>query len=99
MTSQVTPHYLAGNRRAPWGVPRVARVTSITAVTQEPRPVGRLLRDWRERRGVTQLDLPPRAAGSAPPLSFFENGRAPPTSAKILPPPPPQDVSLRAGHP
>src|SRR5260370_13259914 len=98
MTSQVTPNYLAGNRRAPWGVPRVARVTSITAVTQEPRPVGRLLRDWRERRRVTQLDLAPPAQGSAPHLSLVQTRRAPPPSEMVPPPPPPLDAPPRPGH-
>src|SRR5260370_22350506 len=93
MTSQVTPHYLAGNRRAPWGVPRVARVTSITAVTQEPRPVGRLLRDWREPRRRTPPHLPPPPPGSAPPPPAFQNPRSPPARPVMLPPPPPHVAS------
>jgi transcriptional regulator with XRE-family HTH domain len=65
-------------------VPRVTRVTSTTAVTPEPAPVGRLLRDWRERRRLTQLDLALRAEVSARHLSFVETGRSRPTSQMIL---------------
>ena len=65
-------------------MPRVARVTTITAVAAEPAPVGRLLRDWRERRRLTQLDLALRAEVSARHLSFVETGRSRPTSEMIL---------------
>jgi transcriptional regulator with XRE-family HTH domain len=56
----------------------------MTAVTQEPAPVGKLLRDWRERRRLTQLDLALRAEVSARHLSFVETGRSRPTSEMIL---------------
>jgi transcriptional regulator with XRE-family HTH domain len=62
----------------------VATVTSVTAVISEPPPVGRLLRDWRERRRLTQLDLALRAEVSARHLSFVETGRSRPTSEMIL---------------
>lgn len=65
-------------------MPRVARVTTITALAAEPAPVGRLLRDWRERRRLTQLDLALRAEVSARHLSFVETGRSRPTSEMIL---------------
>ena len=63
---------------------RVARVTTITAVAAESARVGRLLRDWRERRRLTQLDLALRAEVSARHLSFVETGRSRPTSEMIL---------------
>jgi transcriptional regulator with XRE-family HTH domain len=61
----------------------VASVTTMTAVTG-PAPVGRLLREWRERRRLTQLDLALRAEVSARHLSFVETGRSRPTSEMIL---------------
>ncbi len=50
----------------------------------DPVPVGRLLRRWRERRRLTQLDLALRAEVSARHLSFIETGRSRPTSDMIL---------------
>ena len=47
-------------------------------------PVGKLLRGWRERRRLTQLDLALRAEVSARHLSFIETGRSRPTSEMIL---------------
>jgi len=46
--------------------------------------VGELLRGWRERRRLTQLDLSLQAEVSARHLSFIETGRARPTSEMIL---------------
>ncbi len=46
-------------------------------------PVGRLLRQWRTRRGLSQLELAGRAEISTRHLSFLENGRARPTAAMI----------------
>ncbi len=45
---------------------------------------GRLLREWRRRRNVSQLDLAHRAGVSARHVSFIETGRSRPTSAMIL---------------
>ena len=42
--------------------------------TGQPVLVGRLLRGWRERRRLTQLDLALRAEVSARHLSFIETG-------------------------
>ena len=52
--------------------------------TEEPAPVGRLLRGWRERRRLSQLDLALRAEVSARHLSFIETGRSRPTSEMII---------------
>ncbi|CAM3161064.1 helix-turn-helix transcriptional regulator [Nocardioides dubius] len=45
---------------------------------------GTLLRDWRQRRRLSQLELANRAGVSARHVSFVENGRSQPTSAMIL---------------
>src|SRR6202012_3107421 len=62
-------------------------VTSMTAAQpfqEELVPVGQLLRSWRERRMLTQLELALRAEVSARHLSFVETGRSRPTSEMIL---------------
>ena len=46
--------------------------------------MGKLLRGWRERRMLTQLELALRADVSARHLSFVETGRSRPTSEMIL---------------
>jgi transcriptional regulator with XRE-family HTH domain len=48
------------------------------------RPVGELLREWRERRRLSQLDLSIQADISTRHLSFVETGRSRPTSEMIL---------------
>ncbi len=55
-------------------------MTTIEAAPQ----VGSLLRTWRERRRLTQLDLALQADVSTRHLSYVENGRARPTSSMIL---------------
>jgi transcriptional regulator with XRE-family HTH domain len=62
-------------------------VTSATTAQPhagEQAPVGQLLRGWRERRRLTQLELALRAEVSARHLSFVETGRSRPTSEMIL---------------
>jgi transcriptional regulator with XRE-family HTH domain len=54
----------------------------MTAAATTP-PVGVLLRQWRERRRISQLDLALQADISARHLSFVETGRSKPTSAMI----------------
>lgn len=55
------------------------------SLAREPgRPVGALLRGWRERRRLTQLDLAERANVSTRHISFVENGRSRPTSEMII---------------
>lgn len=48
------------------------------------RPVGELLREWRERRRLSQLDLAIQADISARHLSFVETGRSRPTATMIV---------------
>src|SRR4029077_1168424 len=47
---------------------------------------GDLIREWRQRRRLSQLDLAIAANVSSRHLSFVETGRSPPTSEKILHP-------------
>ena len=46
--------------------------------------VGRLLRAWRERRRLSQLDLSEQGGVSTRHLSFLETGRSKPTAEMIL---------------
>lgn len=48
------------------------------------RPVGELLREWRERRRLSQLELSSQTDISTRHLSFVENGRARPSAQLIL---------------
>jgi transcriptional regulator with XRE-family HTH domain len=55
----------------------------MTAV-RERAPLGLLLRDWRQRRRMSQLDLALEAGVSARHLSFLETGRSKPSRAMVL---------------
>ena len=59
-------------------------MVTMTRPAPGARPVGELLREWRERRRISQLDLAIRAEVSARHLSFVETGRSRPTPAMIL---------------
>ncbi|MEO3432187.1 helix-turn-helix transcriptional regulator [Inquilinus sp. CAU 1745] len=48
------------------------------------RPVGDLLRDWRQRRRLSQLDLACEAEISQKHLSFLESGRSLPSRGMLL---------------
>ncbi|NUP25552.1 MAG: helix-turn-helix transcriptional regulator [Nocardia sp.] len=50
----------------------------------EDGPVGVLLREWRRRRKISQLDLAIRADVSPRHISFVETGRTIPSSAMVL---------------
>src|SRR5829696_1776030 len=56
------------------------------AVAQQiqQRPVGELLREWRERRRRSQLDLALDAEVSTRHLSFVETGRSAPSREMVL---------------
>ena len=47
-------------------------------------PVGRLLREWRTARGLSQLELALRAGFSTRHLSFLETGRSQPSRQALL---------------
>ena len=59
-------------------------------------PVGRLLREWRGTRRMSQLELSVQAGVSARHLSFVETGRARPTREMILRLAQELDVPLRS---
>ncbi|MCC0095004.1 helix-turn-helix transcriptional regulator [Streptomyces flavotricini] len=46
--------------------------------------VGALLRTWRERRGISQLELAGRAGSSSRHISFVETGRSRPSKEMVL---------------
>jgi transcriptional regulator with XRE-family HTH domain len=52
--------------------------------TVSAQPVGTLLREWRQRRRLSQLDLASEAEISSKHLSFLETGRALPSREMIL---------------
>lgn len=60
------------------------------------RPVGELLRDWRRRRRLSQLQLAVEAGISQRHLSFVESGRATPSRDMLLHLAETLDVPLRA---
>jgi transcriptional regulator with XRE-family HTH domain len=62
----------------------VGIVSTVTVSETGRRPVGELLREWRERRRLSQLDLAIQADISARHLSFVETGRSRPTASMIL---------------
>lgn len=53
-------------------------------MTQIVQPVGALLREWRQRRRLSQLDLASEAEISTRHLSFLETGRALPSRDMVL---------------
>lgn len=56
----------------------------MTVAGQRQRPVGQLLREWRERRRLSQLELAIQADISTRHLSFVETGRAMPSRDMVL---------------
>ncbi|MBK1782884.1 helix-turn-helix domain-containing protein [Prauserella cavernicola] len=58
--------------------------TLTTPPTARRRPVGELLREWRDRRRISQLDLSIAAEISTRHLSFVETGRAKPSRDMVV---------------
>src|SRR5919106_1059926 len=52
--------------------------------TMQPQPVGNLLREWRQRRRMSQLDFACEAEVSTRHLSFLETGRSLPSREMVL---------------
>ncbi|MEU6552030.1 helix-turn-helix transcriptional regulator [Streptomyces sp. NPDC046915] len=75
---------IASSRRptAPAGPPAVSG--TATAVLPADKGVGPLLRAWRERRRISQLELALRADSSARHISFVETGRSRPSEEMVL---------------
>jgi transcriptional regulator with XRE-family HTH domain len=64
----------------------VAPMQAALASTPQPlsQPIGTLLREWRQRRRLSQLDLALDADISTRHLSYVETGRATPSRAMVL---------------
>ncbi len=58
--------------------------TTMTMTANRMRPVGDLLREWRERRRLSQMALALDAEVSTRHLSFLETGRARPSREMLL---------------
>ena len=56
----------------------------MTAIAQDRAPLGTLLREWRQRRRLSQLDLALEAGVSARHLSFLETGRSKPSRDMVI---------------
>jgi transcriptional regulator with XRE-family HTH domain len=56
----------------------------VTITAFSGRPVGQLLREWRERRRLSQLELSSQAGISTRHLSFVETGRSRPTPEMLV---------------
>jgi transcriptional regulator with XRE-family HTH domain len=56
----------------------------VTTLRNAPRPVGELLRRWREHRRLSQLELSIQADISTRHLSFVETGRSVPSRDMVL---------------
>lgn len=72
-------NYLAGNGARNRLVVWLGQMGSV-----QPEPVGNLLREWRTRRRLSQLDLACDADISTRHLSFVETGRSIPSREMIL---------------
>ncbi|MFC4588063.1 helix-turn-helix domain-containing protein [Sphaerisporangium corydalis] len=67
----------------------------MTTAALSQRPVGELLRQWREHRRLSQLDLAIQADISTRHLSFMETGRSNPSREMVLHLSAELDLSLR----
>jgi len=56
----------------------------VTVVTITTEPAGSLIRRWRQRRRLSQLELSELAGTSTRHLSFVETGRATPSREMVL---------------
>lgn len=62
----------------------IASMNTTPMNTKQAQPVGDLLRGWRQRRRMSQLDLAVEAEISTRHLSFVETGRAQPSREMLL---------------
>ena len=64
--------------------PRAASyIRGMAVATRSPR-VGELLRSWRQRRNISQLELSSGSAVSSRHLSFIETGRSKPSREMLV---------------
>src|SRR5215217_1896133 len=75
----LSDNYLRGN-----GAPSRLMIPLFLMSNLQTQPVGNLLRDWRRRRRLSQLDLACEADISARHLSFLETGRSLPSREMVL---------------
>ncbi|MBK1840903.1 helix-turn-helix transcriptional regulator [Azospirillum sp. YIM B02556] len=64
--------------------PGTPQTTARNGRTPAGPPVGALLRSWRQRRGLSQLDLACEADISSRHVSFLETGRSQPSRAMLI---------------
>ena len=65
-------------------MPARPALASVPTVSTLEAPLGTLLKDWRRRRRMSQLDLALEAGVSARHLSFLETGRSKPSREMVL---------------
>ena len=65
-------------------MPARGTLASVLDVSTLEAPLGTLLKDWRRRRRMSQLDLALEAGVSARHLSFLETGRSKPSREMVL---------------
>src|SRR5262245_18507811 len=78
-----TVHDSGGNRSLPDAGLRSASVSSLDVTASRP-PIGPMLREWRHRRRLSQLELALEAGVSSRHLSFIETGRSRPSLEMVL---------------
>ncbi|MER6346757.1 helix-turn-helix domain-containing protein [Streptomyces sp. NPDC001595] len=64
--------------------PSPTAAPAVPATARADQGVGPLLRAWRERRRISQLELALRAGSSARHISFIETGRSRPSEEMVL---------------
>lgn len=64
--------------------PELRHTEPVTTVQVQSPPFGALMREWRQRRRLSQLDLAIEADVSARHVSFIETGRSTPSRAMVL---------------
>src|SRR6185437_1566816 len=75
----------AGRRRGPHPAhPGAGRLVMVTIAENNTGRVGPLLRDWRQRRRMSQMELALEAGVSTRHLSFVETGRSRPSAEMVL---------------
>src|SRR6478735_930268 len=64
--------------------PDLVKPDGVTGVDLQTPPFGSLMRSWRQRRRLSQLDLALEADVSSRHVSFIETGRSAPSRAMVL---------------
>src|SRR3989442_6380000 len=83
-TNDLEGHWRPAGGRVYWRAVRAGQGARRQAGGVTTSPVGRLLKQWRERRRMSQLGLAVEAEISARHLSFLETGRAQPSREMLL---------------